>query len=226
MKKYTALFLDIDNTFLNFDMAEAAAIRKVLSNYSLPFDDVTIRMYSFVNRKYWEAFERGDIPKSDIFTGRFKTLLEILGEERDYSKMSTDYFDALSEGSFKMENADEVLTYLREQGYKLYATTNGHADTQYRRIRNSGIEKYFDDIFVSETTGHQKPEKEYFDYVINNIDEKDISKMLVVGDSQSSDILGGINSGIDTCWFDLGKAKPIYKSEYTIKSLLDLKNIL
>ena len=85
---------------------------------------------------------------------------------------------------------------------------------------------YFDDIFVSEAAGHQKPEKEYFEFVISRIPEKDKSKMLIVGDSQSSDILGGINTGIDTCWFNFQNQEPKYKSKYEIKKLSDLKEFL
>ena len=226
MNHYTSLFLDIDNTLLDFYKAEAVAVKKVLEQYSLPSDNEAIKLYSNINKNYWEAFERGEIPKSAIFEGRFKTLLEHFGEQRNTADISKDYCSNLSEGYFKMDGADEILTYLKNKGYKLYATTNGLASTQFKRIKNSGLEAYFDKIFISEDAGHQKPEKEYFDYVINNIEEKDKQKMLIVGDSQSSDILGGINAELDTCWFNTENTAPQYKSTYEIKQLSDLKNIL
>lgn len=223
---YTSLFLDIDNTLLDFTKAEAVAVRKVLQSYALPCDDNAVKTYSEINRQYWERFERGEIPKSDIFEGRFKTFLEFYGEERNTAEISRDYCANLSEGYFKVEYAEEILKYLKEKGYKLYATTNGLSSTQFKRIKNSGIEPFFDRIFVSEEIGHQKPEKEYFDYVIENISEKDKSKMLIVGDSQSSDILGGVNAGIDTCWYNPSKFEPKFSSKFTISSLLELKNLL
>lgn len=223
---YTSLFLDIDNTLLDFTKAEAVAVRKVLKSHSLPSDDSTVKAYSEINRGYWERFERGEIPKSDIFEGRFKTLLEYLGETRDTAAISKDYCANLSEGYFKVEYAEETLEYLKNKGYHLYATTNGLSSTQFKRIKNSGIEPYFDRVFVSEEIGHQKPEKEYFDYVIANIPEKDKSKMLIVGDSQSSDILGGINCGIDTCWYNPSHQSPKFDSKFTISSLLELKELL
>ncbi len=226
MIKYTSLFLDLDNTLLDFYKAEAVAVKKVLEQYSLPNDDSAIKTYSDINRDYWEQFERGEIPKSAIFEGRFVTLLEVFGEERNVSDISRDYCANLSEGYFKMDGADDILTYLKQKGYKLYATTNGLASTQFKRIKNSGLGAYFDKIFISEDAGHQKPEKEYFDYVIANIPEKDNSKMLIVGDSQSSDILGGMNSGIDTCWFNPNNDSPKYESKFEIKNLYELKNIL
>ena len=207
-------------------MAEKVAIQEVLKKHNLPFDDNTIKTYSQINKSYWERFERGEIPKSAIFEGRFKTFLETLNLSGDVAKISLDYFYALSQGYFKVEGAMELLDYLRDKGYKLYATTNGLAKTQFNRIKNSGLEPYFDAVFVSEDVNHQKPEKEYFDYVIEHIPEKDKSKMLIVGDSMSSDILGGINSGIDTCWFNPHCQTATYTSKYEIKSLQELKEIL
>lgn len=223
---YTSIFLDIDNTLLDFNMAEAVAVRKVLQQHSLPSDDNAVKTYSDINRMYWERFEKGEIPKSAIFEGRFKTLLETFGMSSDVSALSKDYCENLSEGYFKVNGAMELLEYLKQKGYKLYATTNGLSSTQFKRIKNSGIEPYFDAIFVSEQAGHQKPEKEYFEYVIDHIPEKDKTKMLIVGDSQSSDILGGINSEIDTCWYNPTGTKAKYNSKYEISSLKELENLL
>ncbi|MBR4123039.1 MAG: YjjG family noncanonical pyrimidine nucleotidase [Clostridia bacterium] len=226
MRKYTSLFLDLDNTLLDFNMAEKVAVEKVLQSYGLPHDEKAVKTYSDINRNYWERFERGEIEKSEIFEGRFKTFLSVYNLEADTAAISKDYCLNLSEGYFKIDGAIEILEYLKEKGYKLYATTNGLSLTQFKRIENSGLKPYFDKIFVSEQAGHQKPEKEYFDYVIDNIEEKDRSKMLIIGDSQSSDILGGINSSIDTCWFNPSCFLSKYKSNFEIASLYDIKKIL
>ena len=223
---YSTLFFDLDNTLLDFNKAEKVAVRQVLQSYQLPFDDNTVALYSSINRDYWERFERGEIPKADIFEGRFKTLLKILNKERNTKDISIDYGKNLSEGYFKIDGADEILTYVKNKGYKLYATTNGLSTTQFKRIKNSGLEKYFDRVFVSEDTGHQKPACEYFEYVINHIDEKNKHRMLIIGDSQSSDILGGINSSIDTCWYNPSNQKAKYISKFEISNLLELKDIL
>lgn len=223
---YTSLFLDIDNTILDFYKAEAEAVRKVMIKHGLPHSDKDVKIYSDINQTYWERFEKGEIPKSDIFEGRFKTLLEYYGIKGDSAAISEDYKFNLSEGYFKMDGAMEILEYLKTKGYKLYATTNGLSSTQFKRIKNSGIEPYFDAIFVSEEAGHQKPEKEYFDYVIDHIEEKDREKMLVVGDSPSSDVLGAINSGIDACWFNPDHKPKKYETKYEVHTLYELKNIL
>lgn len=224
--EYTSLFLDLDNTLLDFYKAEAEAVRLVLDEFSLPSDQKTVKLYSEINRSYWEQFERGEIPKNAIFEGRFKTLLSVLGEERNTAAISDSYCKKLAQGYFKIEGAEEILAYLKNRGYKLYATTNGFSFTQYNRIEKSGLAPFFDKVFISEDAGFQKPEKEYFDYCIANIEEKDRSKILIVGDSQSSDILGGINAGIDTCWFNQDFTVAKYKSKYEISNLNELKNIL
>ena len=132
----------------------------------------------------------------------------------------------MSEGYYTVDGAEEILEYLKNKGYFIIAATNGISFTQHKRIALSGLKLYFDAVFVSEDTGHQKPEKAYFDYIIENIPEKDKGKMLIIGDSQSSDILGGINSGIDTCWYNPKGDCLVYKSKYQIKDLKELKNIL
>jgi len=224
--KYTTLFFDLDNTLLDFHKAESWAISKTLETFDLPNDDKIIKLYSEINRSYWQRFEKGEIPKDAIFEGRFETLLSVLSVERDIHAISNDYFLNLSCGYFKVDGADEILTFLKEKGYKIYATTNGFSRTQYSRIEKSGLSVYFDDVFISEDAGHQKPEKEYFDYCIDKIAEKNKENILIIGDSQSSDILGGINSNIDTCWFDFAGEEQKYQSKYTITDLDQLKNIL
>ena len=226
MKQYTTLFLDLDGTLLDFDKSERAAVKKALKMNGLPHDDETATMYAAINKSFWERFERGEIPKSAIFEGRFKELFARIGHSCDVTKLSDEYCGCLAEGHDLTENSIEILTYLKNAGYSLYATTNGLSTTQYRRIKDSGLDFFFDGIFVSEDAGHKKPEKEYFEYVIDHIGEKDRGKMLIVGDSCSSDILGGINAGIDTCWYNPKGAAGRFVPTYEIKNLLDLMKIL
>lgn len=224
--EYTTLFFDLDNTLLDFCRAEECAIRQTLEKFGLPTDGETVRLYSEINNSYWKRFEKGEIPKNAIFEGRFKTLLSVLKREGNTKSISEFYCKCLSNTYFKVEGADEVLTYLKNKGYKLYATTNGFAFTQKNRIKNSGLSKYFDAVFISEDLNAQKPEIEYFEACIRGIPEKDKAKILIVGDSQSSDILGGINVSIDTCWFKHSSETAKYYSKYTIENLKELTEIL
>lgn len=226
MKQYTTLYFDLDNTLLDFSKSEYKAIKKLLNMYSLPDSDEVAFAYSKINQTFWEAFERGDIKKEEIYAGRFEKLLEYLDESRDAEAMAKDYFNCLSAGHDIVDGAEDILKHLKAKGYNIYATTNGVAHTQYKRVKESGLEYLFDGVFVSETTGHQKPEKEYFEYVISHTPEKDKSKILIIGDSQSSDILGGINAGIDTCWYNPKSHKATHFSKYEIRTLSELEKIL
>ena len=226
MKKYTTLYFDLDNTILDFTAAEYTAIRKLLALHNLPVNDEIVSVYSRINVGWWERFEKGEIEKSQIYSGRFNDLLAYFNFSGDPVKMAEDYFDFLSQGYAMLDGADKVLEYLKEQGYTICITTNGMSRTQYRRINGCGLKQYFDYIFVSEDAGHQKPEVEYFDYVMANTPEKDKSKILVIGDSQSSDILGGINFNVDTCWLNPKGKVGEHKATYEIANIMHICRIL
>ncbi len=226
MKKYTTLYFDLDNTLLDFSAAENMAIRKLFQLHNLPISEEKIAKYSAINLTWWERFEKGEIKKSEIYSGRFREYLAYYGLEADPVKMADDYFDFLSQGYFLMDGADKALEYIKKKGYTVCITTNGMSRTQYRRIDNCTIKGYFDYIFVSEDAGHQKPEEEYFDYVMANTPEKDKSKILVIGDSMSSDILGGLNFQVDTCWLNPKGMQGKYKTTYEIANIMQICDIL
>ena len=226
MKKYSTIYFDLDNTILDFTASEHNAVAKLLNLHKIPCNEEIIAKYSAINQTWWERFEKGEIKKQEIFAGRFRDLLAHFSFEGDPIKMSEDYFEFLSQGSDIIDGADKVLEYVKEQGYTVCITTNGMSRTQYRRINNCAIKQYFDYIFVSEDAGHQKPEKEYFEYAMANSPEKDRSKILVIGDSMSSDILGGINFGVDTCWLNPKGKMGEYKPTYEIANIMQICGIL
>lgn len=226
MKKYTTLYFDLDNTLLDFSAAEHSAIQKLFALHNLPCDEEKITKYSAINQTWWERFEKGEIKKSEIYAGRFNEYLNFYGLKGNPEKMADDYFDFLSEGYDLIDGADRVLEYIKSKGYTICITTNGMSRTQYRRINNCSIKQYFDYIFVSEDAGHQKPEVEYFEYVMANTPEKDKSKILVIGDSLSSDILGGIKFNVDTCWLNPKCKQGTPKPTYEIANIMHLIEIL
>lgn len=226
MKKYTTLYFDLDNTILDFTASEYNAIKKLLILHNLPVSDEIIKKYSAINQSWWERFEKGEIKKQEIFVGRFKTFIEVYNFDADAQQMSKDYFGLLAAGHDVMNGAENVLRYVKEKGYTVCITTNGVSRTQYRRIDECGLKQYFDYVFVSEDASHQKPEKEYFEYVMANSCEKDKSKILVIGDSLSSDILGAINFGVDSCWLNPNAKLATHKPTYEIKDIMQIIDIL
>lgn len=224
--KYTTLYFDLDNTLLDFSAAQTKAISELLQLYKLEPKPEYITLYSDMNKMFWERFERGEIPREEIFEGRFIEFTKRIGAKINTAKMSKDYFCLLAKGHDVMPGAVEILEYVKAKGYTVCVTTNGVAMTQNIRIRQSGLCRWFDYVFISEDIGHKKPEKAYFDFVVDHTPEKDRRKILIIGDSLTSDIAGGINAGIDTCWLNAYGAAARVLPTCEIKNILELKYIL
>jgi len=223
--KYTTLLFDVDNTLLDFTLSEKTAVSIVLENNGIEPSEENVLCYSAINDRFWKRFERGEIEKSKIYEGRFEVLLYELGIKGDAAKMSQEYADCLSKQYFVIDGAMELLEKL-SKSHNIYFTTNGRANTQRERIKYSGIEKFSKGTFVSEEIGFQKPQKEYFNYVLEKVEEKEKSKIIVIGDSPSSDILGGINVGLDTVWYNPKGEKAQYPATYIVESLEEIPNIV
>lgn len=224
---FSTVLLDADGTLLDFDEAERQGVREVLKKQGVEPAAELENRYHDINLKYWKLFETGVIEKAEIFRGRYKEFFETLGMQVDVEAVERQYREVLDSCSALIPDALEVCTYLKGR-YTLYIVTNGVASTQYRRLKDSGLEPYFENVFVSETVGSQKPQKAYFDYCLDRIGERDLSRILIVGDSLSSDIQGGKNAGIKTCWVNLdGKElEETIHPDYEVRTLRELKEIL
>lgn len=230
MKKYTTILFDADDTLLDFDKDETQALKKVMMHHAIPVTDENIRIYKEINIGLWKALERGEIDKPTLKQVRFKTFFEKIGFTlyEDSFKINEEYLDNLGEGGNLSEGAKELIEYLKKENYDLYIVTNGIEHTQKRRLTKAGILHHFTDIFVSEAVGYQKPRKEYFDYVLSHITEKNKDKLLLVGDSLTSDIQGAVNAGIPCAWLRHNKAADHsgYSPDYIIGSVTEVKTLL
>ncbi|MCQ2463166.1 MAG: YjjG family noncanonical pyrimidine nucleotidase [Clostridia bacterium] len=226
--KYTVLLLDADMTLLNFDEDEKNALYGVLNENGIRCDEKVLSLYHEINIGFWKRFEKGEIEKSEIGPGRFGELVRQLSADADGNRLNLTYMQKLSEGGAVLDGAPELLRILQEKGAELYIITNGTDFIQQKRLKKSGLTEYINGVFISDTVGHQKPKKEFFDCVLSQIKEKDKSKMLIVGDSLTSDIRGGLNSGIDTCLYapgDIPVSEQI-KPKYTVRSYGELIKLL
>lgn len=201
MAVFDVILFDADNTLFDFDRAEDEAIGIALKANGIEPTLEIKKRYVSINDGLWKAFEKGEINKEQIMNRRFKELFEELSIDADGKKCNADYLEALGEGSFLIPGAIELCQELSRE-HKLYIVTNGVSKTQHKRINKSTIKDYFQGVFVSEDVGYQKPQVEYFDYVFEKLALVDKSRILLVGDSLSSDIKGGINAGITTCWYN------------------------
>lgn len=222
------IFLDLDDTILDFHGAEGVAIVKAFKELGIPTDEGTIAEYKRINRACWESMERGEIERERVLTRRFEILFEKLGISLSPEKTQETYAYRLGcEHSF-LPGGKELLDELSGLGkYKLYIASNGIYRVQKPRIDASGIARYFEDIFISEKIGYNKPSAEFFDICFSKIRDFKKEECIIVGDSLSSDILGGKNAGILTCFFNPhGKAADSIIPDYEIRELSELVPIL
>jgi len=221
------LLIDMDDTVLDFKKSEYVAIRKTLQEAGLDPTDAVCQRYSEINDSYWKRLERKEVTRRQLQVGRFADLFAELGVTADGESCADRYMENLAQGHDFMPGAETALAALQKK-YKLYLASNGNADTQRSRIALAGIEKYFEGIYISGEIGANKPDKGFFDACFADIEGFDPAKALIVGDSLSSDILGGKNAGIATCWVNPGHktAPPELQPDYQIESLSQLEALL
>lgn len=225
--EFQTIFLDLDDTLLDFGAAERVAIGKTFRDIGLDPTDALLARYRELNEAQWEAFERGELTRERVLLRRFELLFAEL--HLPFSPAATEdrYRGYLGQGHYFVDGAPELLAYLSPK-YDLYLASNGVADTQYSRLESAGISHFFKQIFISETTGHHKPERAYFDYCFARIPNFDPNRALIVGDSLTSDIQGGINAGIRTCWFNPRRKprNPLIVPDFEVHRLSELRDLL
>lgn len=205
---YHTLLLDADNTLFDFTEAEHAALTDCLRARGWPCDRVVTDRYAAINDAYWKRLERGEISREELKLARFADFFKEFGFDGDAETMARDYMRALSTKAILLDGAKEFCAGLYGK-CRMYIITNGTVPVQRGRLSRASITPYFDDVFISEEMGHAKPEKAFFDAVADKIPNFDPADTLVIGDSLTSDILGGINAGLATCWFNPhGKPAP------------------
>ncbi len=196
----TILF-DMDNTILDFNKAERSALIKTLIQLDIEPAESTLHRYHELNIAQWKLLELGKLTRKEVKLRRYRLLFEELGLERSAEEAVGIYERFLGQGHYYMEGAEELLQKL-SQNYRLYIVTNGTASVQKGRVESAGLKKYVKDIFVSETLGYNKPSKKYFDLCFEQIPDFRRENTIIVGDSLSSDIQGGINAGLITVWLN------------------------
>lgn len=199
MIKY--VFIDLDDTIFDFHKAEAIALTQMLSEFKITPSESVKKRYSEINKSQWELLEKKLKTRKEILIDRFTIFFSEIGADVDSLKAKEIYENFLGNGHFFIDGAEELLESLYGK-YRLYLASNGTESVQTRRIALSGIQKYFDRIFISQAVGFDKPAKEFFEKCFSTIADFSIDEAIIIGDSLSSDIKGGINAGIRTCLFN------------------------
>lgn len=221
------VLFDLDDTLFDFHKAEKIALTKTLVHFGIDPTEETLALYSTINAAHWKRLELGEISREEVKVGRYRELFKTIGVECDPVKATAYYESMLAIGHYFMPGAPELLEELYRK-YRLYIVSNGTAKVQEGRIGNSGIAKYMDGIFISQILGANKPDKQFFDTCFAEIPDFSLSETVIIGDSLSSDIKGGINAGITTVWFNpkgIENDNDI-KPDYTIKELSEVPGLL
>lgn len=226
--KYELILFDADETLFDFKKSERYAFMESLDDFKIDFDkEECIKVYHEINTMIWKEFEEGKISSDKLKIERFNRLFKKISVDKNAEEFSKTYMKHLAEASFIYEETFDILDYLKDK-YRLAIITNGLLDVQHKRIRESKIGHYFDTVTISDEIKIAKPSAEIFNYTLNKLNFEDKTKVLMIGDSLSSDVKGGINAQIDTCWLNVeNKKEPEdMKITYIIKSILELKDIL
>lgn len=228
MSKFTTLLWDVDGTLLDFIYSQRYALTKCFQTIGREINEEILNRYSAINDSFWKRLELGEITKAQLLTGRFTQLFEEYRIENvDVEAFRQEYQEAL--GSV-FSYIDDSLTICKALQGKVmqYVVTNGVTSTQVNKLKLSGFFDIMEELFISEQIGAPKPHKEYFDYCLAHIEEQDKSKILLVGDSLTSDIKGGVLAGIPTCWYrPEGTVNPTgYEPDYEISNLHQIFDIL
>jgi len=221
------LFLDLDDTILDFHKAERIAISKTIRDFGVEPTEEILHRYHLINKWHWEQLELGRLTRAEVLQNRFRVLFRELELEVDAAACARTYEKNLSTGHWFLPGAEEAVDRLSKK-YRLFLASNGTASVQKGRMTSANLYRFFETLFVSQEIGHNKPSKDYFDACFASIPGFDIEKAMIVGDSLSSDIKGGINAGMKTVWvnpnhLDCGDIKPDHEIEalHQLEALLE-----
>ena len=224
---YTHILFDMDDTLLDFQKAEYESFKRVLFFYNIPFSLELYEQYKSINHSLWKQFEAGQLSKVVVQNERFSAFFNCLNKRINGESANSMYQVFLSEQTWTVPHAKKVCMELSKT-HSLSIVTNGVGKTQMNRFTLSELSPFFSHLIISEDIGVAKPDKRFFDAAFKIIGRTDNKKVLLVGDSLSSDILGAFNAKIDCCWFNPNKRAPDINVSFTyeISNLMQLLDII
>ena len=225
--KYRNILFDADGTLFDFVRSEYEALSDTLRHFDLPQSEDIHRGYSIANAEQWALLEKKLVTRAELRVNRFHNFLKQFDFQGNAAEMADFYENALSTKDFLLEGAEDICRLL-SQHCDLYIVTNGFYRIQQGRFGHASISQYLKGIFISEEIGVEKPDPKFFDRVATKIPNFSKESTIIIGDSLSSDMQGGINFGIDTCWFNPTQKENTYHLDltYVISSLSQLQNII
>jgi YjjG family noncanonical pyrimidine nucleotidase len=223
MKHYDWLLFDLDNTLLDFNASSRVAFFSIFPELV----DGDYVLYREFNHAVWVAFENGHITKEVLKLKRWSDFFEAKGMDADPRQVNDQYFEHIKMHPLYIEGAFQLIKDLLET-YRLCIITNGLSEVQTSRLELSGINSLIEHIVISDTIGVAKPEEAFFDHTFELIGRPMREDVLVIGDTLTSDIRGGIEYGTDTCWYNYykGENETTYRPTYVVKDIQELRRLL
>lgn len=207
-KHYPWLWFDADGTLFDYNRAEATALQKAFELLSVQFEVRYLDIYREINGGLWQALERQEIKPDVLRVRRFELLLEALGVSGIPNELSTTYIEQLARCAELIDGAYDVLQTLQRTS-RIAIVTNGLQAVQRSRLEHSSIRGFISELIISEEVGAAKPAPSFFDAAFERAGRPPKSDVLIIGDSLTSDMQGGVDYGIDTCWYNpAGEARP------------------
>ena len=227
------VFIDIDNTLLSFTGYVKEAMREGFSYFGLkPYKEDMFPVFERINNSLWRQLEQGSLTFEELVKCRWDLIFKELDIEFD-GKVFEEYFlERLFYSAVPEEGAEDLLEYLSRK-YTLCVASNGPYEQQMNRLRVGKMADYFDYFFISSQIGAQKPSGEFFDRCFSILREDRFpglapEDVMIIGDSISSDISGGIDYGMHTCLYqkDIMPERNDSGADYVVVSLSEIKRIL
>jgi putative hydrolase of the HAD superfamily len=225
--KIKHIFFDLDHTLWDFETNSDIAFKTIFEKHKVPVNlDKFLNYYRSINQQYWKLYREEKITKSDLRIGRLKDTfvkINVAISDQLIEDLSVDYIEVLPNNNELFEGAIEILDYLNPK-YNLHIITNGFNEVQYKKLKNSGLSTYFDQIITSEDAGVKKPSPIIFKFALNKASATS-KESIMIGDNYEADVMGAINNGIDAIYFNV-KNEPVSHTIKSINSLSQIKSYL
>lgn len=222
------VFLDVDNTLLDFDLCGMSAMRQGFEEFGFPFEEsMYYETFTRINTPLWEMIERNEFTREGLFKVRWTLIFRALGIEGDGPAFEKRFLELLRTTAVPVEGALELVRYLHGK-YTLCAASNAFYAQQVNRLTLAGIAPSLHHIFVSETLGANKPDKAFFTACLSSLPDVRADECVMIGDSLTADVAGGVNAGMQTIWFNHDRL-PIpadCRADYIVDTLNEIRNIL
>lgn len=205
MRFYDHLFFDLDNTLWDFNTNARQAMEITLQETGLirllPNFETFFSVYEPINHQLWDDYHQKKITKQQLIVERFSRSFKLFGlETYDWSDLNNDYLNHMGTQSVLFPKTLETLEYLKQKGYTMHIITNGFKEVQYKKLNNSGLNRFFTRVFVSEEIKTTKPHREIYEHALKSTNALK-RKSIMIGDSWEIDIVGASQFGMDQIMF-------------------------